>query len=324
MDLEHTFSVPIGIDAAWVAFNDLEGIAPCFPGAVITSVDGDDFTGTAKVKLGPVALQYSGKGQWLSRDQSAFRAVIEAVGKDKRGNGTASATITAHLESDGPTQTTVVVNTDLRITGRPAQFGRGVIQDVGSKILDQFAACLSERLGQDDGPVTVVGDGEEPVVESASAVEAQPQAEPQPPREPQPQPEAVLASAPAAEQIPGVAPVSGSGVTAGDAAEDIPDVGATEADADPTSGSDAPPTAAPATPMRMTDVPTTGAPLTGAAMTGSPRPSIAKKADALPAEPMELDLGGLVGPVLLKRYGPTAAACLVTAVITWVVARRLP
>jgi carbon monoxide dehydrogenase subunit G len=130
MDLEHTFSVPIGIEAAWVAFNDLEGIAPCFPGAVITSVDGDDFTGTAKVKLGPVALQYSGKGQWLSRDGSAYRAVIEAVGKDKRGNGTASATITAHLESEGPAQTTVVVNTDLRITGRPAQFGRGVIQDV--------------------------------------------------------------------------------------------------------------------------------------------------------------------------------------------------
>ena len=146
MDLEHVFTVPMSVGDAWTAFNDLELIAPCFPGAVITSVDGDDFTGTAKIKLGPIALMYTGKGIWRERDEAARRVVIEANGKDKRGNGTAGATITARLEEDGP-GTRVVVHTDLKITGRPAQFGRGVIQDVGTKILDQFADCLSTRLG---------------------------------------------------------------------------------------------------------------------------------------------------------------------------------
>src|ERR671920_2448884 len=144
---QHTFTLSNSVDDAWTAFNDIEGIAPCLPGGTITSVDGDEFTGAAKVKLGPIALQYTGKGRWTSRDAAEYRAEIEASGKDKRGNGTAAATIRAHLEPEG-SGTRVVVDTDLRITGRPAQFGRGVIQDVGNKLLDQFAACLSERLGQ--------------------------------------------------------------------------------------------------------------------------------------------------------------------------------
>jgi carbon monoxide dehydrogenase subunit G len=165
VELKHTFVVPIGIDEAWTAFNDLERIAPCFPGAQITSVDGDEFTGLAKVRLGPVSLQYTGAGRWLERDREAYRAVIEANGKDKRGNGTAGATIRAHLEPDGD-GTKVVVDTDLKITGRPAQFGRGVIQDVGTKLLDEFAACLATRLG-----------GEEP---EESPAEAAPQTGPPP------------------------------------------------------------------------------------------------------------------------------------------------
>ena len=152
MELQHTFTVPIGIDEAWAAFTDIERIAPCLPGAVITSVDGDDFEGTAKVKLGPIALQYAGKGTWVSRDASTYSAVIEAQGKDKRGNGTAGATIKAHLEPEGA-GTKVVVDTELKITGRPAQFGRGVIQDVGGKLLDQFAPCLSTRLAEPAEPV---------------------------------------------------------------------------------------------------------------------------------------------------------------------------
>lgn len=151
MELQHTFTVPVGIDEAWTTFNDLERIAPCFPGAEITSVDGDDFTGLAKVRLGPISLQYTGTGRWLERDRDGYRAVIEASGKDKRGNGTAAATITAHLEPDGD-GTRVVVDTDLRITGRPAQFGRGVIQDVGNKLLDQFASCLATTLGPQPEP----------------------------------------------------------------------------------------------------------------------------------------------------------------------------
>jgi carbon monoxide dehydrogenase subunit G len=162
VDLQHTFRVPLAIDAAWEAFTDIERIAPCLPGAVITGVDGDDFTGTAKVRLGPISLEYAGKGTWVSRD--SYRAVLEAQGKDRRGNGTAGATISARLEPDGD-GTRVVVDTELKITGRPAQFGRGVIQDVGTKLLDQFAACLATRLVQpeeagaptDNGPGSAAG-----------------------------------------------------------------------------------------------------------------------------------------------------------------------
>ena len=263
MDLQHTFTVPIGIDEAWTAFNDLEGIAPCFPGAVITSVDGDDFTGTAKVKLGPIALMYSGKGEWVSRDNTAYKAVIEAMGKDKRGNGTASATISARLESEGPSMTTVVVDTDLRITGRPAQFGRGVIQDVGGKILDQFATCLSTRMGQE---------GEPPAEVPASA-------------------------GPATADTPAAVGVAAAGATSPDPAPAGPTAAAPTAAGSPSPAASS--AAAPPTP---------------------PRPAVARSAP--PSEPLELDLGGVVGPVLFKRYGPIAAACLVTAIITWLLARR--
>src|SRR4051794_9208446 len=168
MELQHTFTVPIGIDAAWAAFTDIERIAPCLPGAVITSVDGDDFEGTAKVKLGPISLLYSGKGSWVSRDDATYSAVLDAQGKDKRGNGTAGATIRAHLEPDGE-GTRVVVDTDLKITGRPAQFGRGVIQDVGGKILDQFAACLGERLAEPAAGAEVAEPAEAPAAAEPAA-----------------------------------------------------------------------------------------------------------------------------------------------------------
>ncbi len=146
MDLHHEFVVPLGIEEAWEAFNDLSRIGPAFPGASVTGVDGDDFSGAAKVKLGPISLQYMGTGTFLERDEAGKRAVIEASGQDRRGNGTAGATITAALKEEGPGQTRVLLDTQLRITGRPAQFGRGVIQEVGSKIIDQFAKNLTTLL----------------------------------------------------------------------------------------------------------------------------------------------------------------------------------
>lgn len=147
MELTHQFTVPASIDAAWEAFNDLERIAPCFPGAALTSYDGESFEGLVKVKLGPISLQYAGAGRFVERDEAAHRAVIEAKGKDKRGNGTAAAGVTAVLEADGDSATKVTVTTDLNITGKPAQFGRGVMQDVSDKLLGQFAACLETKLG---------------------------------------------------------------------------------------------------------------------------------------------------------------------------------
>src|SRR6187200_311457 len=145
MDLTHRFSVPAGMDEAWNAFNNLEVLAPCFPGATITSVEGDEFAGSVKIKLGPIALLYNGSGRYVERNDADRRVVIEARGKDKRGNGTATATVTASFAESG-TQTDVEVLTDLVITGKPAQFGRGVISDVSDKLLDQFVSCVSERF----------------------------------------------------------------------------------------------------------------------------------------------------------------------------------
>ncbi len=146
MELEHQFTVPASVEETWAAFNDPEVVAPCFPGATLISVDGDQFTGSAKIKLGPIAMQYNGTGTYVQRDEQARRAVIEAMGRDKRGNGTANATVTAQLNPDGD-GTAVHVTTDLAITGKPAQFGRGVMQDVSDKLLLQFVACLQAKLG---------------------------------------------------------------------------------------------------------------------------------------------------------------------------------
>jgi carbon monoxide dehydrogenase subunit G len=146
VELTHEFTVPASVEDAWAAFNDLERITPCFPGAALTSFDGETFAGGVKVKLGPISMQYTGTGKFLERDEVAHRAVIEAKGKDKRGNGTAAATVTAELSDAGDSRTNVRVRTDLNVTGKPAQFGRGVMQDVSDKLLGQFATCLESRL----------------------------------------------------------------------------------------------------------------------------------------------------------------------------------
>jgi carbon monoxide dehydrogenase subunit G len=151
MELDHHFTVPASIEETWAAFNDPEKVAPCFPGATLISVNGDEFTGSAKIKLGPIALQYNGVGTYLQRDESAHRVVIVAKGKDKRGNGTANATVTAQFTADGE-GTAAHVTTDLAVTGKPAQFGRGVMQDVSDSLLLQFVACLQTTLGASKAP----------------------------------------------------------------------------------------------------------------------------------------------------------------------------
>jgi carbon monoxide dehydrogenase subunit G len=147
MQLENTFTVPAGIDEAWAAFNDPRRVAPCFPGATLDSYEEDSFTGTVKVKLGPISLTYKGKGTFVERDEAAHKVVIEASGRDSRGNGTASATVTGTLKADGDEQTTITMVTDMTVTGRPAQFGRGVMADVSDKIVGQFSSCLAKKLG---------------------------------------------------------------------------------------------------------------------------------------------------------------------------------
>src|SRR5690349_14604401 len=149
MQLEHSFTVPVGVDDAWKVLLDIERIAPCMPGAAVDTIDGDDFTGTVKVKLGPIGLTYKGKASFVEKDEAAHKAVIRAQGRDARGNGTAAATVTAVLIAEGDT-TKVAVTTDLDITGKPAQFGRGVMADVGNKLIGQFADCLAGQLSGGD------------------------------------------------------------------------------------------------------------------------------------------------------------------------------
>ena len=145
MELTHRFTVPVPIEEAWAHFNDISSVAECFPGATVTSADDDSFAGSVKVKLGPIALVYNGSGSFTEKDETAYRFVVDAKGKDKRGNGTAGAVVSMAMREAG-SSTDVEVVTDLAITGKPAQFGRGVMQDVSDKLLGQFVACLEQRF----------------------------------------------------------------------------------------------------------------------------------------------------------------------------------
>lgn len=146
MQLENNFTIEAPIEKAWEALNTPETVAPCFPGATLQQYEGDSFTGTVKVKLGPISLTYKGKGTYVKRDDDKHEVVIEANGRDSRGNGTAKATVTGTMTADGPDRTAVTMVTDMTITGRPAQFGRGVISDVADKIIGQFSACVASKL----------------------------------------------------------------------------------------------------------------------------------------------------------------------------------
>ncbi len=145
MQLEHQFTVPVPRDQAWDVLMNVEQIAPCMPGATLDSVDGDEFAGRVKVKVGPIQVTYAGKAHFEVADKEAGRAVISASGRESRGSGTVKATIHTQLHDQGDS-TQVDVVTDLDITGRPAQFGRGVMVEVGNKILGQFTDCLEAQI----------------------------------------------------------------------------------------------------------------------------------------------------------------------------------
>jgi carbon monoxide dehydrogenase subunit G len=193
--MEHTFRVPADIDTVWQAVLDPERVAPCMPGAALTEVEGSTFRGTVKVKLGPISLLYKGSGEFLEADAEARRVVIKASGKDARGNGTAAATVTVTLHPEGDA-TAGEVHTDLSVTGKPAQFGRGMISEVSGRILDSFAISLASKLAPEPEPppeeaaprLSVVESSDEPGASngeaapkpSLSAVPSQPQPESEP------------------------------------------------------------------------------------------------------------------------------------------------
>lgn len=145
MQIENTFTVPVPVDEAWVVLLDVERVAPCMPGATLDAVEGDTFSGRVKAKVGPVSLTYKGRAEFVSRDADTHTATLKARGKDSHGQGTAAATVTMKLVDEGGT-TRVDLVTDLDITGRPAQLGRGVMTDVGNKIIGSFADALAGQI----------------------------------------------------------------------------------------------------------------------------------------------------------------------------------
>lgn len=275
MQLEHSFTVPVGIDEAWGILLDIERVGPCMPGAAIETVDGDDFTGTVKVKLGPINLTYKGKASFTEKDEAAHRAVIDARGKDSRGNGTAAAKVTATLTDDGD-NTKVLVGTDLDITGKPAQFGRGVMQDVSDRLLGQFATCLETKLGPAADP------------------------EQQPPAEP----EAALTQKSAAKEAPAKTATAKKAPAKKAAARKAAAVKKSPAARTPAEQ------AAAAEPRATSEAPAPGPPTTATA------------AHRREPEPVALNLGTAVIPVLARRYAPYLVGGFVGLVLLWRLVRR--
>lgn len=293
MDLEHSFTVDAPVDTVWSTMMDIEGVAECFPGATVTSVEDDSFSGTCKVKLGPIALVYKGSGSFVERDDSGHRAVIEAKGKDKRGNGTAGATVTMTMEPEG-SGTRVQVVTDLNVTGKPAQFGRGVMQDVSDKLLGQFVDCLAGKFD--------AGGGSEELVTSPDASASPDGSTP--------------TSAEGASDGGDAAVTSGSAQASGEAS--APAAAAMPASAVMAAG------AAPGQPAAAS----APAPSTSS----SPEPPAPSAASASPSggsglrrtsgSDDALDLGAAVLPTVLRSYAPYAVIGLVAFVLGWVKGRR--
>ncbi len=171
--LLNEFSVALPIEKAWRILTDIEKIAPCLPGATLEEIDGETYTGSVKVKVGPVVASYKGKASFIEMDHANHRAVLKAEGRDTKGQGNASATVAAELSGDGD-QTDVKVITDLAITGRVAQFGRGVLSDVSSKLMGQFVNSLEKLIEQEVKPAAAVGIGAEEKTEMPSEAGASP------------------------------------------------------------------------------------------------------------------------------------------------------
>lgn len=180
MKLENEFHVKVPIERAWEVLTDIPEIAPCMPGAQLTGSEGDTHQGKVKIKVGPITAEYKGSAQFTERDEANHRVVIDAKGRDARGSGNAAALITAVMTStdDG---TRVEIETDLKIAGKVAQFGKGVIGDVSKKLIDQFVVCVEHKFDDDSGQTAAeVGGASAEMTEasdSAPAAAAKPAAQ---------------------------------------------------------------------------------------------------------------------------------------------------
>lgn len=157
MDLKHSFTVNQPMAETWHILTDLERIAPCLPGAQLQEVHGDVYKGVVKIKVGPIVAQFKGDAQFAERDDANYKATLKASGRDTGGKGNASATITAELTSVSPSSTMCTVVTDLAITGKVAQFGRGALADISEKLIAQFADNLNELIDAEGGTPASAG-----------------------------------------------------------------------------------------------------------------------------------------------------------------------
>jgi carbon monoxide dehydrogenase subunit G len=289
MKITNEFTVNTPIDRAWALLTDLEAIAPCMPGAQLTGVDGDVYKGKVKVKVGPVISEFAGTARFAEKDDAAYRGVIDAKGRDARSAGNAAAVVTAQLRPDGD-KTLVSVDTDLKISGKLAQFGSGMIKEVSGKLLAQFVANLEAKLAAQEPEPAPAASAPAPAAEPGSHGA---------------DPGATAASAAAVATAPATAAVEPSPVEPARTVEPSPVEPARTVEPSPVE------------PARSTvAVEETAA----AAAIRKPAP-----ADSLSPvdEPEALDLLSLAGSSIYKRVVPIAVAVVVIgAVIAWLVARR--
>ena len=191
--LINEFTVNRPIEEAWPLITDLERIAPCLPGAELQEIEGETYRGVVKVKLGAISTQFKGEAHFVEKDDENYRAAIKGAGRDTGGRGNASADIAAHAESLSPTSTRVVVSTELHITGKVAQFGRGIMGDVSNKLMAQFADNLNQMI-DDDGVATAGEAPAAPSTDTSAADEPAPSGSSDTPAPEQPDPAGTVAT----------------------------------------------------------------------------------------------------------------------------------
>jgi carbon monoxide dehydrogenase subunit G len=280
IELDHSFTVPVPPDQAWDVLLDVKTIAPCMPGATVDEVDGDVVNGRIKVKVGPVSLTYKGTAKFTERNPETRVVVVEAAGKETRGAGTASATVRASLapEASG-SGTEVTMHTTMNVTGRPAQFGRGVMVEVGGKLVEQFAANLAKLIAGDTGSAGSGGDAGSGDAVTGGAVSG-----------------GAGSSAPAGTSDAGTSDAGSSVGGASDAGSSGAGAGADGASA-PAATADA----------------RTGNGSGGAAVSTAAGPVASTSA---PAQEDSLNLVKLAGPVILKRLVPVVVGAASLALLS--------
>jgi uncharacterized protein len=285
MEMDHSFTVPVSPDRAWDVLLDVERIAPCMPGATVEEFDGEVVTGRIKVKVGPVSLTYRGTARFTERDADAHVIVLDASGKETRGAGTASATVQASLVPEsGGEATKVSMHTTMNVTGRPAQFGRGVIVEVGGKLVEQFAQNLRQQIIGDSAP-------------SADA-----------PAEAGPDAAGTEAAGSEAAGTPAAETATAGTATAGDGTEADTSAGPSPVTAGDQTGTSTPPASPPVAATASAPLAAVSTPVASTTFT----PPAGTNEDSI-------NLIRLVGPAILKRVVPVAAA---VAALT-LLARRL-